>query len=363
MAAETDFIYADIMKHVADTGGLDDQYQLMDNLSRTMGAGAEYSRYSDIFRGINRLPGLAPLPIHRETQGLVLFTRPHLNLSYDNISNVRTLAALMTQDPSTYQYAIRMMLDPITYSKGGLGNSPAKESLLVDRFMPYLTLLTNTIATMSAPPDIGLNTYVSPEGARKESWMMNDSIAEYNGKYDITCTFMNPKGNPVLAMFHAWITYISGLRVGPLVPHYEQRVQNEMDYFTRIERFKLDASGRKVEQWFHTGASFPTNLSIGAGFGFNREEAFEFENKQISVQFASVGAVYNDPIQIIEFNERIVRYNSNMADSVRSQKYKKIPHAALVPTNYNGYPRIDPATMDFEWWVEEGIYNNLMKGL
>jgi hypothetical protein len=357
MGASTDFLYADIMKHVADTGGLDDQYALMDNISRTMGAGAEYSRYSDIFYGINRLPGLAPLPIHRESQGLVLFTRPHLNLSYDNISNVRTLAALMTQDPSTYQYAVRMMLDPITYGSG------AKPSPLVDRYNPYITLLTNTISTMSAPPDIGLNTYVSPEGARKESWMMNDSIAEYNGKYDITCTFNNPKGNPVLAMLHAWIIYISGLRVGPLVPHPQQRIQNEMDYFTRIERYKLDVTGRKVEQWFHTGASFPTNLSIGAGFGFNREEALEYENKQISVQFASVGAVYNDPIQIIEFNERIQRYNSGMADAVRSQKYKKIPNQYLVATNYNGYPRIEPATMELEWWLDDATYTQLTKGL
>lgn len=358
MGAATDFLYADIMKYVADTGGLDDQYALMDNIARTMGVGAEYSRYSDVFYGLNRLPGMAPLPMHRELQGLVLFTRPHLNLSYDNISNVRTLAALMTQDPSTYQYAVRMALDPITY-----GTKGTRQSALVDQQNPYIPLLTNTIVTATPPPDIGLNAYSSPEGAKKEVWIMNDSIAEYNGKFDITCTFNNIKGNAVLALFHTWITYIGGLRVGPLVPHYRQRAENEMDYFTRIERIKLDITGRYIEQWFHTGASFPTNLSIGAGFGFNREEALEYENKQISVQFASVGAVYNDPIQLIEFNYRMQRYNSGMADGQRQQKYTKVPRQFLAATNYNGYPWVNLNTNELEWWVENETFKSLVKGL
>lgn len=356
MAASTDFIYSEILKHVADTEGLDDQYSLMDNISRTMGAGAEYSRFSDMFYGLNRLPGLAPLPLHRELQGLVLFTRPNLNLSFDNISSIRQLAALMTQDPLTYQYAVRMALDPTTYKD-------AQKSPLIDAHNPYLSLLTNTIITASAPPDIGLNTYSSPEGAAKEVWIMNDSIADYNGRFDITCTFNNIRGNAVLALFHTWLIYIGNLRVGNLGPHPLQRKRNEMDYFTRIERIKLDTSGRFVESWFHTGASFPTNLSIGAGFGFNREDATEFENKQLSVQFASVGAVYNDPIQLLEFNWRIQRYNSDMADGKRTQKYTKVPHRFLAATNYNGYPWINLGTNELEWYVENEAYAALIKGL
>ena len=192
---------------------------------------------------------------------------------------------------------------------------------------------------------------------------MNDSIAEYNGRYDITCTFNNIKGNAVLAMLHAWIIYIGALRVGPIVPHPIQRKRNEMDYFTRIERIKLEENGRKIASWFHCGAAFPTNLSIGAGFGFNREEATEFENKQISVQFACVGAVYNDPIQLIEFNYRIMRWNPNMVDGVRSQKYTKIPRQYLLATNYNGYPWINLATQELEWYVDNETYAQLTKGL
>lgn len=356
MGAATDFgdITAALLKHVADTGGLDDAYDLMDTVSRSMGGGNEYSRYADVLYGLNRLPNMAPLPLHREMQGLVLFTRPNLNLSYDNISPVRQLAALMTQDPNTYQYAVRMMLDPTTYKL-------TKQSPLVDAQMPYLTLLSNTIVSMSNPPDIGLNIYSSPEGAAKEVWIMPDSIAEYNGRFDITCTFNNIKGNVVLALLHTWIIYMGALRVGPCIPHPIQRARDEMDFNTRIERIKLDISGRYVEQWFHTGASVPTNLSIGAGFGFNREDAFEFENKQISVQFASVGAVYNDPIQLLEFNMRIAMYNRNMVEGTRQKVYVKIDREFLKVTNYNGYPYINLATSELEWWMDKNDYARLIR--
>jgi len=364
MGAETDFYYSKLMQYVADQQGLSDQYAVMDNISRSMGGGSEYGRYADVFYGINRLSNLAPLPLHREDQGLVLFTRPNLNLSYDNIATVRNLAALFVQDPTSYQYAVRMMLDTTTYGGTPTGGDkrPAK-SPLVDPQMPYLNLFTNLIQTMSSPPDIQLNAYRSPEGMAKEVWLMNDSISQYNGYFDLTCTFNNIKGNVMGLALHSWINYIGYLRTGPIIPHPESRRQDKMDYFTRIERYKFDITGRKIEQWFHTGASFPTNLSLGAGMAYNREEGYEFENKSYSVQFACVGACYNDPIQLYEFNLRISRANPNMADDKRKQVYTKVDRQYIAATNYHGYPWINLQTMEFEWWVANDDYAKLIKGL
>lgn len=350
------FVNDQVMQYLVKQGGLEDQYQLMDNVSRSMGTGSEFSRYQDIFYGLNNSPSLAPLPTHREMQGLVLFTRPNLNLSYDNIAPVRHLAHLLVQDPTTYQYAVRMLLDPTTYKS-------AKTSQLVDRYNPYITLLTNTIASLSNPPDIGIHLYQSPEGQGKEVWIMNDSISDYNGYFDLTATFNNPKGNAVLLLIHSWLVYMGALRVGPCIPHYENRWRDEMDYFTRIERYKFDHTGRKIEQWFHTGAAVPTNISIGAGFGFNREEALEMENKQLSVQFGCVGAVYNDPIQLYEFNMRMIIQNPRLADSVRNANYQKVERRLLPAVNYRAYPFINLATAEMDWYVDKSIYPDLVKGL
>lgn len=356
MATFDEFFYPKVLAYLAQQGGLEDQFQLLDNMSKQMGFGSEFGRYSDYFYGLNRTPNLAPLPMHREMQGLVLFTRPNLNLSYDNIATTRELSHFFTQDPTTMQYAIRMMLDPTT-------NKAAKQSALVNPKFPYISLLSNSIYTMNQPPDIGLNIYSSPEGAAKEVFIMNDGIAAYNGRYDLTCTFNSIKGNPVLAMIHAWIMYIGFLRVGPLIPHPEQRARGEIDYNTRIERIKFDETGDQVVQWFHTGVAIPTNISIGAGFGYNRDEALETENKQISVQFACAGAIYNDPIQLLEFNMRIEAWNNDMRDNTRKQKFQKVPRKFLTATNYNGYPHIDLGTNNMEWYVENDTYDKLVKGL
>lgn len=352
-----EFLYNSIMDYMVKTGGLDDRMDVMDNIARSAGVGSEYSKYQDLFYGLNALPNMAPLPTHRELQGLTLFTKPELNLSYDNISPVRSLAHLLTQDPNTSQYAVRMLLDPTTYS------ATTNKSQLVDGQSPYLNLLSNSLQSMSTPPDIGMNVYTSPEGIAKEVWMMPDSIAEYNGRYDITCTFNNVRGNTVLMLFHTWLLYMGALRVGPCLPHPKNRYENRMDFNTRIERFKFDVHGEKIEQWYHCGAAVPTNCSIGAGFGFNRDEAGEMENKQLSVQFACVGAVYNDPIQLLEFNIRMIRANGNLRDDLRKSHYVKAERRLLKAVNYNAYPLINLSTCSMEWWVPKDDYARLVKGL
>lgn len=358
MALFIDQVALNIMKSLTQLGGFDNAGDVLDSMSKAMGYGSQVSAYNDYFYGINKLANMAPLPQYKELTGLILFTKPNLNLSYDNIATVRPLAHFLTQDPNTYQYAIRMMLDPTTY-----GGNSTKKSMLVDPNMPYLSLLTNSLVTMNQPPDIGLNIYSSPEGHAKEVFIMNDGIAESNGRYDLTCTFNNIKGNPGIALFHLWIMYIGYLRTGPIIPHPIQRASDEIDYNTRIEQFKFDESGRFITSWFHTGVSIPTNCSIGAGFGKNIEEGTESNNKQFSVQFTCAGAIYNDPIQLLEFNMRITQWNPKMDPSVRNNHYIKVPYSAKVSTNYRGYPYINLATGEMDWYISKDEYEAVVRTL
>lgn len=325
------------------------------NVGRISGEGEMDSKWQFLFGGMNRLPNVIPTPVHREMQGLVLFTKPSLNLSSSNISGLRYLSHLLTTSRDSVPHAIRRILDPDLQrlDKG------ADQSNLVDMYSPYISLLTNTIVTMSQPPDIGTSAYTSPEGIVKEQWIMNEGIAMMNGKYDITCTFDNIKSAAVLSLFHTWLMYMTYLRIGThggLMPYPKASFYGVMDYFTRIERYKFDESGRKIVQWFHTGASFPTNLSIGAGFAYNREEAYDTENKTFSVQFSSVGAVYQDPIQLIEFNMRHERFNENFVDGKREAAFKRIDYKDVPEFNYVGYPRINLVSHEMEWWVPNAVY-------
>lgn len=362
--------YGELVKAMAGHQSRMKEYQdVVDNVVRTSGSGSHSGRFQDVFYGLNKLPQLPEVPMHRESQGLILFTRPELNLAYDNISPVRQLSHLLTQDVNSAMNAIKLALDPITQRGGPItgeryGNTTEQViSKLTDKDNPYIALLSNTCISMSNPPDLGINLYTSPEGRFKEQWMMNDSISENNGYYDLTCTFSNIKGNSVVMMLLTWVLYMGLLRTGPIGPHPHNRIRNRMDYFTRIERYKLDESGKFIEQWFHTGASVPKNISIGAPFGLNRLEPMEFENKEVSVQFGSVGAMYNDPIQLWELNKRMIRWNPSLGESSRKELYFKVPMGDHALTNHYSYPLINLATRELEWWVLKNDYRRLMKGL
>lgn len=329
------------------------------NIGRITGDGDVDAKWQYLLGGLNRLPNAPALPIHKEMQGLTLFTRPDLNLSADNIVSNRHLSHLLAKSRDSVQHGIRRILDPRLQrlDKG------SDVSNLVDRFTPYISLLSNTLVTMSQPPDIGTSAYTSPEGIIKEQWLMNEGVAFMHGRYDLTCTFNNPKGAMVLTLFHAWLLYMSYLRIGMhggVVPHPINSFYGIMDYFTRIERYKFDESGRYVVQWFHTGAAMPTNLSIGAGFGFNRDEAYDQDNRTLSVQFSCVGAVYQDPIQLVEFNMRHERYNPSFSGSERTKNFKRIEHSEIPEFNYVGYPYINVKTHEMEWWVPNEVYNAIV---
>ena len=85
----------------------------LDYTSRTVGKGSQTRAFQEVMYGLDTMPGQgAGLPKNTDTQGLVFFTRPTMNLSYDNLALDRRLSPLMTNDPQTYPFMIRSLLDP-----------------------------------------------------------------------------------------------------------------------------------------------------------------------------------------------------------------------------------------------------------
>lgn len=343
----------------------------VDVLSRLSGGGGQTNRFQEAFYGLNRLNQLPETPFHKEAQGMILFTRPDLNLSYNNVARSRQLSHLLSQDTASVMNAIKLMLDPSTQrgspvlvkSNSSYPNDPVILSPLVDYRLPYLSLLSNTCISMSPPPDMGINFYTSPDGKFREQWIMNDDISEVNSYYDITAEFDNPKGNSVQMLFLSWIMYMGLMRAGYIGPHGHAKQLNRMDYFTRIERFKFDESGTRVVQWYHAGAAVPKSINIGEGFGMERIEPYEFKSKTITVQFGCVGAVYNDPIQLWEFNQRMIRWNYDLSDDMRLElMYKVTPDDKAVMNNY-GYPLINLATLEMEWWAYKDDYKRIVSDI
>lgn len=352
-----------LMKQVLDTvaqnGGFDSDDALMRRLSREQGFGTVGGQFHDLLGGFNRGQQGNPLPTNTDMQGLTFFTRPNLNLTYDNVMAYRQLSVLASKVPASYSRVIRRMLWP-----DGKFSDIAGDKTLFDNRNAFMPLLSNSITSMSGWPDMTLHAYSSNEGMAKEVWMMNDSIAEINGRFDLDCTFENTLGDPISLTFFAWLLYIGGVYMGTKIrPAGYSILQNEMDYNTRVYRFLMDWSGQYIQKWATCGAAFPVGLSIGSQFNFNRDTPYSEANKSIQIPFACTVAEYNDPVSLWEFNKVTLMHNPDMGDDVREDRMQKVTPQERKLLNYRGFPWINlQKNNELEWWVDNDIYIDYTKG-
>ena len=336
-------------------GLLSGQRRKIDDLTQTTGISRVYSPMGDAFYGIDHRNAGSSFQKNTDHQGLTLFTRPQLNLSYNNVLADRQLLSLLDDDPRSVYRAMRVMLDP-TYGKTGA------KSDLFDSKQAFMTILTNSLVSVSGFPDVTVNTYTSTEGIRKEAYSIVDDVAEINNTYDITATFNNVKGDPITALFHYWTRYCGNVYSGDMVPYPNKIIENEIDYQTRIWRLILDKSKRYVTKIGCANAAFPMASPLGSAFNHSTDLPYSTANDQISIPFRCVGAEYNDPILYHEFNLTVQYFNTGMLDEYRELYYTKLTQGEMNAFNFSGYPRIDYETLELEWWVPTVEYKEMMGG-
>lgn len=336
--------------------------------TRKVGMGTGYGDFTQAitraYFGYNHRGTGSPIESNTDQYGLVFFTRPSLNLSYDNIANDRTFAPLLTDKVYSTQRAIRAYLDPV----GSRPNENAGNyhTPLVDPENPFITLLSNTLISINGWPDPYVETYVSNEGRYKEQWGMIDGPAKIYNSYTLNATFRNIVQDPISSLFNVWTQYGSRVYEGFFDPRPNMILENTIDYHTRIWRLVLDKSRRVVQSIGCCGAGFPTANNMGAKFNFNTDKPYNQELDQISVSFLCFGAIYQDPILVEEFNRTVSYFNALMGDdakgggSIREANFHQLSMAELPVFNYYGYPRIDPDTMELQWWVKLEDYYSVL---
>lgn len=94
---------------------------------------------ADVYNGLDHRNAGAAFQKNTDHQGLTLFTRPQLNLTYNNVLADRQLLPLLDEEPGSMYRAIRSMLDPRL----------ALSSRLFDPKQAFITVLTNTLVNVS----------------------------------------------------------------------------------------------------------------------------------------------------------------------------------------------------------------------
>lgn len=350
---------------------------LIDQVSRGLGLGGiGTSTYSTI-HGINMHGGTPSLPQNKDSRGLVFFTKPCLNLSYNNVIGIRKMSYLANTDPLSMGNAIRCMLNPVNFDvapssgiKGGDNRvyGDSHRSSIVDDLNPFIPLLSNTLLTLSGWPDFVPETYTSKEGISKEAVSWIDGRPNIHSVFSLSATFANMEGDPVRQLLSTWIEYATRVAEGSMLPWPLNIVENRIDYQTRPYILTLDSTGTYVQHITAAGAAFPIADPAGAASNFNVEQVQTTANRQISTEFKAIGAIYDDPLLITSFNKTVVLSNPDMADAVRESKMIKLVSSdkEIISEkqlfNYMSYPRISD-TSELEWWVLGDTYDDLLDSI
>lgn len=321
--------------------------------SRGMGA-MEQAIYQN-FYGLNRFSGTPYAPLNRTSNGFVFFTRPRMYLSYDNITQVRTLTPMLTRNENGIMRALRAYLDPVGARQAGGHSSP-----MVNPYNPFIPLLSNNLLTLSGWPEMIVDTFTADAGIYKEEWSIADGFSRIFGTYELTANFRNIQGDPISWIFHFWTQYMLQIKEGVLNPRPEQLLDNEIDYDTRIYRLIMDKTWTYVEKIAACGAAFPVSNNMAQQFDYDVNKPISEGPDEISVTFRCMGADYNDPISLLEFNMTGELFDYRLRDQFRNQYYHQVKPEEALLMNHRAIPRINPHTMELEWWILKEEHAKMM---
>jgi len=329
----------------------------LDDVFARTGTGQLSTAMFDTVFGLNHRQQPNSVPVNKDYYGLTFFTRPNLNMKAQNLRQDRLFSPLLSTDKNSLPRALRALLDTRSALEG-------HSTSLVDDYQAFIPILTNQLENISGWPDIVLPTWNSKPGVYQEEFGYADGTTKNFKSYDIRANFRNIQGDPITAMFLIWVHYAAMVAEGILVPYPEYIINNTVDYNTRIYRLVLDPSREYIQKIAACGAAFPIDSPIGNAFNFDSDGPINQGNNKISVSFRCFGAMYNDPILFYEFNQTVINCNSDMAgtDAQRASKFHRLLPGEYNLFNHRGYPFIDVATGQLQWWVRLEEYNQIING-
>lgn len=325
--------------------------RLVSKLTARNGFSPLDSALTSTMYGIDLFNNPSPAQQVHEQFGLVFFTRPMLNLSYDNVTAVRSLTPLATNETTSIGRYVRALLDP-------LGKWPCP---LLDQESVFMPILSNTLENLTGWQDPMVDTWTSASGLKKDAYTMVDSANDVFAPTDLSAMFRNTRGNVLGYLFHVWQTYMSLQFAGKIDPYPEFYEHFTVDYQTRIYHLILDPTRQFVEDVVCTGSSFPLANPAGARANYNRSEVVNQEIYTISQSFRSMGMFYYDPGYMYDFNTAtgLLRPGFN-DDNLREKQYRILYPMEYKLFTYRAFPRVNPKTARLEWWVKNEVHEQIM---
>lgn len=348
--------------------------RVLDHSYRNAGFGGYNASTYAAYYGFHLGNGAPLLPPNTDNNGFIFFTRPDMNLSYNNVSVSRRLSALTNDDPFSMANAIRCMLNPPGYDRKGDAN---RSKIFNDR-QAFMTVLSNTCLTFSGVTDLSGDVWTSPQGLAKEQIALFDDRPDKLETWTATSTHVSMEGDPIMALFMVWWETMARCAEGTMTPFAVNLVEGRKDYETGITRFVMDRSRRYIQRWVKTIA-FPTMVQLGSTFDFDRDKVYNVENNVISQNWQCQGLQVMDPMVLLHFNENVDSFLFPRANPMDHSKpralelfkeaymywdrksqtpgfFKKIMGDELKIFGQYAYPWVEE-DLELSWYVETGVYD------
>ncbi len=317
------------------------------------------------------------VPSNRDQQGYVFVVRPQLNMQKENLSNVRKLYPLLSNNPTSVDRYVRCTLDPRQqtgysfntkpvspanrkyYDSIGLypNSVPGIQCSLVDMRQCFIPLITNMVEKVTGWPESQVPTMSFEPGLFREKYALVDGMMENYDEYEIDFAFKGMKGNVLLYLLYIWTYYPTLLIGGQLARYPDYRSENRLDYTTRVWRLTMDESNETVSMLTASGASFWVTTNVAPFADYDRGTAVLNPAKEFTIRCKCLGFQFFDPILVQEFNTTVTQFNPEMSDQFRDDDMIKVPKSWLSYFNFRGYPRINPSSMELEWYIDKTYFN------
>lgn len=315
--------------------------QFHDIAIQMSGGGMPDSSFAQEMYALNRFNKTFVGP-NRELQGWTFITRPHLNLSAENISRLGKLQHLLYAERNSIPYAVRMWMDPVL--QRAYGTSPARMSPLVDYYSPFFTPLCNRLISCNGWPDLNVGTETSEGGFFSENQTVAIGGDRMARGYDFTLSWKELQGGIIASIIDTWCLYMTYIGDGTLHQRVKHIEGNVMGYTVSIYRFLTDHTGRRVTRYAKATGCFPKLAPTGTPFNVNQNEWVVTAGNEVSVNFQVHKVDYNDPRILQEFNKLVSRYlESSPVEWNGSQAvYKKgiFEMGNKLSNNFEGHPWI-----------------------
>lgn len=286
---------------------------IQEKLYMHAGAGSYFSTMQKNFSKIDRY-GTNYISPNTEYCGYTFITRPRLCLQTPNLLSNRYLMMYNTDDPDSIQFMIRSMLDSnlATYTANTTGSHVLKDKQIlspwIDPENPFITLLTNNLTDASGFPSQEIQTATNEGGYFSEDQTIAKGSDNNKKSFDVSLSFTDPEGGPIMALFQLWMTYMALLTTGEVVAYADDIEQQRLCYTSSIYRFTVDSSRRIIKKMAKCTGCFPRQRNGGACFDVSMSSRFVEAARKFNISFVCNAYDENDPIIAMEFNTLMKRY-------------------------------------------------------